>query len=178
MKYRILTGTGIEVSRLCLGTMTFGAQADESASVQMVQQALDAGITFFDTANVYNNGAAEIILGKALKEHRSGVVVATKVRNPMGEHPRKDYGLSRWHITHAVEASLKRLAMDCVDILYFHQPDYDTPLEESLSAADQLVRSGKVMCIGMSNHAAWQICKALWFCDRDRQSPPRVTQVV
>ena len=178
MKYHILTGTGAEVSRLCMGTMTFGAQANEADSVQMVQQALDAGINFFDTANVYSKGASEIILGKALKGHRDGVVVATKLRNPMGERPRKDYGLSRWNIIHAVEASLKRLGMECVDILYFHQPDYATPLEESLSAADQLVRAGKVMYLGTSNHAAWQICKALWVSDRDRLVKPRVTQVV
>ena len=178
MKYHILTGTGAEVSRLCLGTMTFGAQADEAEAKRLVQRALDAGINFFDTADVYNEGAAETILGKALKGHRDGVVVASKLRNPMGEHPRKDYGLSRWHVIHAVEASLKRLGIECLDILYFHQPDYNTPLEESLSASDQLVRQGKVMYIGTSNHAAWQICKALWLCDRDRLSAPRVTQVV
>jgi aryl-alcohol dehydrogenase-like predicted oxidoreductase len=178
MKYRILTGTGARVSRLCMGTMTFGGQAGEAESIQMVQRALDAGISFFDTADVYNDGAAEAILGKALKGHRDGVVVASKVRNPMGQHPHKDSGLSRWHIIHGVEASLKRLGMECLDILYFHQPDYDTPWEESLSAADQLVRQGKVMYIGVSNHAAWQICKALWVCDRNRLSAPRVTQVV
>lgn len=178
MKYRILTGTGAEVSRLCLGTMTFGAQADEAESVRMVRRALDAGINFFDTADAYTNGAAEVILGKALKGHRDGVVVASKVRQPMGEHPRKDYGLSRWHVVRGVEASLKRLGMECLDILYFHQPDYHTPLEESLSVADQLVRQGKVMYVGMSNHAAWQICQALWVCDRQRLIAPRVTQVV
>ena len=168
MKYRILTGTGAEVSRLCLGTMTFGAQADEAESVRMVRRALDAGINFFDTADAYTNGAAEVILGKALKGHRDGVVVASKVRQPMGEHPHKDHGLSRWHVIRGVEASLKRLGTECLDILYFHQPDYHTPLEESLSAADQLIRQGKVMYVGMSNHAAWQICQALWFCDRQR----------
>lgn len=178
MKYRILTGTGAEVSRLCLGTMTFGAQADEAESVRMVRRALDAGINFFDTADAYTNGAAEVILGKALKGHRDGVVVASKVRQPMGEHPHKDHGLSRWHVIRGVEASLKRLGTECLDILYFHQPDYHTPLEESLSAADQLIRQGKVMYVGMSNHAAWQICQALWFCDRQRLIAPRVTQVV
>jgi aryl-alcohol dehydrogenase-like predicted oxidoreductase len=178
MKYRILTGTGAEVSRLCLGTMTFGAQTDEAEATRMVHRALDAGINFFDTADVYSDGAAETILGKALKGHRDGVVVASKLRNPIGGHPRKDHGLSRWHIVHAAEASLKRLGMECLDILYFHQPDYDTPLEESLSAADQLVRQGKAMYIGMSNHAAWQICKALWLCSRDGLIAPRATQVV
>lgn len=178
MKYTILRGTGAEVSKLCLGTMTFGAQADEAESVRMVRAALDAGVTFFDTADVYTRGAAEIILGKALQGHRDGVVVASKVRNPMGEHPRRDYGLSRWHIIHGVEASLQRLGMECLDILYFHQPDHDTPLEESLSAADQLVRQGKVMNLGLSNYAAWQFCKARWVAEQQRVIAPTVTQVV
>jgi aryl-alcohol dehydrogenase-like predicted oxidoreductase len=178
MQYTILTGTGVEVSRLCMGTMTFGAQADEAESVRMVHAALDAGITFFDTADIYNQGASEVILGKALQGKRDGVVVASKVRNPMGPHPRRDVGLSRWHIIHGVEASLRRLGMECLDILYFHQPDYNTPLEESLSAADQLVRQGKVMNLGLSNHAAWQFCKARWVADRQRVTAPTVTQVV
>lgn len=178
MQYRTLTGTGAKVSRLCMGSMTFGSQVDQGEANQMVHRALDAGINFFDTADVYNDGASEIILGKALEGHRDSVVLASKVRNPLGEHEHKDFGLSRWHIIRGVEASLKRLGTECLDILFFHQPDYDTPLEESLRAADELVRDGKVMYIGMSNHASWQICEALWVCDRDRYSPPVVTQVV
>ena len=178
MKYRILTGTGAKVSRLCMGTMTFGSQVEECEAIQMVHRALDAGINFFDTADSYNNGASETILGKALKGHRDNVVLASKVRNPVGEHKHKDFGLSRWHILRGVEASLKRLGTDCLDICYLHQPDYDTPLEESLAAADQLVREGKVIYIGMSNYAAWQVCQALWICDRNRLHAPVVTQVV
>jgi len=178
MRYRTLTGTGAEVSRLCLGTMTFGAQADESESTRMIHRALDAGINFIDTADSYGNGVSETIVGKALKGRREGVVLASKVRNPVGEHAHKDVGLSRWHIIHGVEASLKRLGTDCLDICYLHQPDYNTPLEESLAAFDHLVRQGKVIYVGMSNYAAWQVCRALWLCDRARLYAPVVTQVV
>jgi aryl-alcohol dehydrogenase (NADP+) len=158
--------------------MTFGSQADEDEAIEMVHRALDAGINFFDTADAYNDGASEEILGKALKGHRDNVVLASKVFNLVGENEHKDFGLSRWHIIHGVEASLKRLDVDCLDILYLHQPDYDTPLEESLAAADKLVRDGKVMYVGMSNYASWQICEGLWVADRDRVAPPVVTQVV
>ena len=140
MKYRTLTGTGAKVSRLCLGTMTFGSQLDEAESIRVVHRAIDAGINFIDTADVYNNGVSETILGKALKDIRGGVVLASKVRWSMGPQKHKDRGLSRWHVIKGVEASLKRLGTDCLDICYLHSPDYDTPLEESLAAADQLLR--------------------------------------
>jgi aryl-alcohol dehydrogenase-like predicted oxidoreductase len=178
MKYRILTGTGTRVSRICLGTMTFGSQADESESIQMIHRALVAGVNFIDTADAYNNGLSETIVGKALKGKRDGVVLASKVRNQVGEHELKDVGLSRWHILRGVEASLKRLNTDCLDICYLHQPDYDTPLEESLAAFDQLVRQGKVIYIGLSNYAAWQACQALWICDRRNLHAPVVNQCV
>jgi len=178
MQYRMLTGTGAEVSRICLGTMTFGAQAEESESIRMVHRALDAGINFVDTADSYGNGLSETVVGKALKGRRDGVVLASKVRNPVGEYEHKDVGLSRWHIIHGVEASLKRLATDCLDICYLHQPDYSTPLEESLAAFDQLVQQGKVIYVGMSNYAAWQVCRALWLGDRAHLQAPVVTQVV
>lgn len=158
--------------------MTFGAQVSESESIQMVHRALDAGVNFIDTADVYTNGASEIIVGKALKAKRDAVVLASKVGNPVGPHKLKDYGLSRWHIVHGVEASLKRLATDCLDICYLHRPDYNTPLEESLAACDQLVRQGKVIYVGMSNYAAWQICQARWISDRNRFCPPIVVQTV
>jgi aryl-alcohol dehydrogenase-like predicted oxidoreductase len=177
MEYRTLTGTGATVSRVCLGTMTFGSQVDEADSIRMVHRALDAGVNFIDTADVYNQGLSETITGKALKGKRDEVVLASKVGNPVGPHELKDLGLTRWHIIHGVEASLKRLQTECLDIYYLHRPDYNTPLEESLAAFDQLVRQGKVMYVGISNYASWQICHALSLCDQNRFPPPVVTQV-
>ena len=150
MEYRTLSGTGAQVSRLCLGTMTFGSQVDEADGIRMLHRALDAGINFVDTADIYNAGASETIVGKALQGRRDGVVLLSKVRWRVGPDEHKDQGLSRWHILRGVEASLKRLQTDCLDILILHCPDYATPLEESLAAADLLVRQGKVMYIGMS----------------------------
>ena len=158
--------------------MTFGSQVDEADSIKMIHRALDAGVNFVDTADVYNKGVSEIIVGKALKGKRDGVVLASKVGNQVGAYKLKDNGLTRWHIIKGVEACLKRLDTDCLDICYLHKPDYNTPLEESLAAFDQLVREGKVIYVGMSNYAAWQICQALWICDRNRFSPPVVTQNV
>ncbi len=178
MKYQTLTGTGTTVSRVCLGTMTFGAQASESESIQMIHRALDVGVNFIDTADAYGDGISETVVGKALKGKRDGVVLASKVRNQVGEHKLKDVGLTRWHILRGVEASLKRLNTDCLDICYLHQPDYDTPLEESLAAFDQLVRQGKVIYVGLSNYAAWQACRALWICDKRNLHAPVVNQCV
>jgi aryl-alcohol dehydrogenase-like predicted oxidoreductase len=176
MEYRTLTGTGARISRICLGTMTFGAQADEQESIRMVHRALDAGVNFIDTADAYTQTASETIVGKALKGKRDGIVLASKVGNPVGPHKLKDNGLTRWHVIHGVEASLRRLDTDCLDICYLHTPDYNTPLEESLAAFDQLVRQGKVMYVGMSNYAAWQVCQALWLSDRHQLIPPAVMQ--
>jgi aryl-alcohol dehydrogenase-like predicted oxidoreductase len=158
--------------------MTFGAQADEAASIKMVQQALDAGINFIDTADIYNKGLTETIVGKALAGKREGVVLVSKVRNQVGEYKLKDDGLSRWHIIRGVEASLRRLQTDCLDILFLHRPDYDTPLEESLSAVDHLIRQGKIMYYGMSNYAAWQVCQAKWLAERHGLAAPVVVQCV
>jgi aryl-alcohol dehydrogenase-like predicted oxidoreductase len=178
MEYRTLTGTGTTVSRLCLGTFIFGTQVDEQTSTRLVHQAVDAGINFIDTADIYGEGVSETIVGRALEGRRDGLVLAGKVRWRVGPHRFKDAGLSRWHIIHGVEASLKRLKTDCLDILFFHSPDYSTPLEESLAAADLLVRQGKAMHIGMSNYAAWQVCHARWICDKRNYASPAVTQVV
>jgi aryl-alcohol dehydrogenase-like predicted oxidoreductase len=158
--------------------MTFGAQVSEGDAIAMVRRSLEAGVNFIDTADAYNKGVTETILGKALQGHRDGVVLASKVRWPVGEHPHKDVGLSRWHILRGVEASLRRLETECLDILYLHAPDYGTPLEESLAAADHLVRQGKVIYVGMSNYAAWQVCRALWICERQQLAAPVVTQSV
>ncbi len=113
MKYRTLTGTGATVSRICLGTMTFGGQVDEAESIRMVHRALDAGVNFIDTADVYTGGVSETITGKALKGKRDGVVLASKVGNQVGQYKLKDNGLTRWHIINGVEACLKRLGTDC-----------------------------------------------------------------
>ena len=170
MEYRSLGRCGIKVSPLCMGTMTFGEQASEGESVRMVRRALDEGINFFDTADMYAKGASEEILGKALEGRRDAVVVSTKVFNPMGPGP-NDRGLSRRRILQAMDDSLRRLRMDYVDLYFLHQPDYSTPLEETLAAMDQLVRQGKTRYVGMSNYAAWQTVHALWLCDRRNLAP-------
>lgn len=178
MQYRTLTGTGVKVSRICLGTMTFGAQVNETDAIQMVNRALDAGVNFIDTADAYTGGVSETILGKALKGKRDGIVLVSKVGNQVGHYKLKDTGLSRWHVIKGVEACLKRLDIDCLDICYLHRPDYNTQLEETLYAFDYLVHQGKVIYVGMSNYAAWQICQAKWICDKNLFSPPVVTQNV
>jgi len=177
MQYQRLRGTGATVSRLSLGTMTFGAQTDEPTARRIVDTALDAGINFIDTADAYVQGVSEEILGRALKGKRDRVVLSSKVCNRVGEDKYKDAGLHRWHIIHGVEASLKRLGVDCLDVCYMHRPDRNTPLEESLAAFDTLVQQGKVMYVGMSNFASWRICQAKWAADVGRYPPPVVTQV-
>jgi aryl-alcohol dehydrogenase-like predicted oxidoreductase len=165
MPYRNLPGAGIKVSQLCLGTMMFGGPSDEAESLRIIDHALETGINFLDTANVYNGGASEQIVGKAIAGRRDRVVVATKGRQPMGEGP-NDQGSSRLHILRAAEESLRRLATDYIDLYYLHTPDETTPIEESLRALDDLVRQGKVRYIGCSNFRAWRVCEALWTSDR------------
>lgn len=178
MEYRNIRGTGLQVSRFCLGTMTFGDQTDETTSMRMIDHCLDAGVNFIDTADAYSKGVSEEITGKALKGKRDRVVLASKVFNFVGEDPRRDAGLHRWHIMRGVEASLQRLQTDCLDILYLHQPDRNTPIEETLEACDRLVRDGKVLYIGLSNFSAWRMCEALWTTDvRKLVSKPVVMQV-
>lgn len=170
MVYKSLGRSGLKVSRLCMGTTTFGNQAGEVESVRMVNCAVDAGINFFDTADIYSDGLCEEILGKALAGKRDKVVVATKCGYAMGSGP-NEKGLSRRHILKAAEESLRRLRTDYIDVYLLHQPDYTTPLEESLRAMDQLVKDGKVRYVGMSNYAAWQVCQAQWICDRRDLAP-------
>ncbi|HCR18173.1 MAG TPA: NADP-dependent oxidoreductase, partial [Candidatus Latescibacteria bacterium] len=164
MDYVNLGKHGVKVSRLCLGTMMFGGATDETESIRIIHRAMDEGINFIDTANVYNAGESERVLGKALKGRRDQAVVVTKVINPMGEGP-NNQGASRFHILTEVENSLRRLDTDHIDLYILHKPDYSTPLEESLRTLDDLVRQGKVRYIGMSNYYAWQICQALWLSD-------------
>ncbi|MBI3912339.1 MAG: aldo/keto reductase [Armatimonadetes bacterium] len=151
---------GVKVSRLCLGTMMFGGPTDEGESLRIIHRALDAGINFLDTANIYNAGASERITGKAIRDRRDRVILATKVRGAIGDGPH-DQGLSRVHILCAVEASLQRLGTDWIDLYYLHSPDYTTPLDETLRAMDDLVRQGKVRYMGCSNHYAWQVREML-----------------
>jgi len=169
MKYRPLADTGVFVSELCLGTMTFGGGSqiweaigglDQSAATALVHRAMDAGINFIDTANVYAAGVSESMVGRALEGRRHEVVLATKVRGRMGPGPNQ-VGLSRTHIVESVEASLKRLGTDYIDLYQIHRPDPLTNLEDTLRALDDLVRAGKVRYIGCSNLEAWVLMKAL-----------------
>ncbi|HLK61547.1 MAG TPA: aldo/keto reductase [Chthonomonadaceae bacterium] len=172
MKIKRLGRTGLKVSELCLGTMTFGAQADETVSFAILDKATEGGINFLDTADVYpvpvtatSVGRTEEIIGKWLKGKRDRVVLATKCRGKMGDKP-WDEGLSRKHILQAVEDSLRRLQTDYIDLYQTHSPDLETPIEETLSALDTLVRSGKVRYIGCSNYGAWRLAQALWASDK------------
>ena len=164
MNYQKLGRTGLKVSEICLGTMTFGDHVSESNAQEILGVALDAGINFIDTADIYADGRSEEIVGKLLKGRRDSVVLATKVGFKTGSGP-NDIGLSRKHIMKAIEDSLLRLKTEYIDIYYAHLPDYDTPIQESLSTMDSLVRQGKVRYIACSNFSAWQLCKALWVCE-------------
>lgn len=164
MEYRRLGKSGLKVSEICLGTMTFGHGADEAETNRMIHLAWDAGVNFFDTANSYADGESEILLGKALRGRRRDAVIATKFFNPMGPGP-NDSGMSRVHIMQAIDDSLKRLEMDYVDIYYIHHVDTQTPLEEMLRALDDLVRQGKVRYTACSNYEAWRLSEALWLSD-------------
>ncbi|EFM12080.1 aldo/keto reductase [Paenibacillus curdlanolyticus YK9] len=160
MQYRLLGQSGLAVSELCLGTMTFGNTTDEQQSNRMIDQFLDAGGNFLDTADVYVSGRSEEIVGKAIQAKRSEVILATKVRFPTASHV-NGAGLSRKHILDGVEASLKRLGTDYIDLYQVHTWDKATPIEETLRALDDLVTSGKVRYIGCSNFFAWHLMKSL-----------------
>ena len=155
--------------------MTFGGQTNEEAAREMVDACFDRGINFFDTANVYNKGASEEILGRALKGLRDRVVLASKVRMQMGDGP-EDIGLSRAAIMRAVEDSLRRLGTDYLDIYYLHAPDYDTPMAETLGAMDELVRQGKVRYAASSNYAAWQVTEMLCIAAEKQYKPLWISQ--
>lgn len=164
MDERRVGNSGLKVSTLGLGCNNFGGRLDETGSVRVVHAALDLGVTHFDTADTYPMGggrASEEILGKALKGRRHEVVIATKFGKPMGPEGRMR-GASRRYVVSAVEASLRRLDTEHIDLLYVHEPDPDTPVEETLAALDELVRAGKVRYVASSNCAAWQIVEADW----------------
>lgn len=172
MKIKRLGRTGLKVSEICLGTMTFGNQCDEPASHAIMDKAFEHGVTFFDTADVYplggtleSKGRTEEFIGSWLKGRREQVVLATKFNGEMGAGP-NDRGGSRKHIFQAIEASLRRLQTDYIDLYQMHSPDLETPLDETLKALDDLVHSGKVRYIGCSNYPAWMLTKALWISDK------------
>ena len=172
MNTRFLGNTGVRVSELCFGAMTFGGkgywknigQVEQQEADELVNLAMDAGINFFDTADIYSEGRSEEILGKALGKKRNDIVLATKVRGRSGPGP-NDVGLSRKHIMDSCDASLRRLGTDYIDLYQVHSFDPRTPLEETLRALDDLVRSGKVRYLGASNFAGWQLMKALAISD-------------
>lgn len=169
MEFTRLGNTGLKVSRICLGTMTYGDAGwrewvlDEAASRPFLKEALDAGINFFDSADIYSIGVSEEILGRAIKDmaRRDEVVIATKLFGPMGPG-QNQRGLSRKHVFEAVDNSLKRLGTDFIDLYQIHRWDYDTPIEETLEALNDVVRAGKVRYIGGSSMFAWQFSKALY----------------
>jgi aryl-alcohol dehydrogenase-like predicted oxidoreductase len=174
MEYRQLGSSGLRVSALTLGTMTFGGQGDfakvgatdVAAARRQIDVCIDAGVNLIDTADVYSQGASEDIVGEVLFGRRDDVLLATKVRMRMGEGPNME-GLSRHHVIEGCEASLRRLRTDHIDLYQVHEWDGSVPLQETLSALDQLVRDGKVRYVGVSNFAGWQLMKALGISERD-----------
>ena len=175
MEYRKLGRTGLKVSPLCMGTMQFGWSVNETDTQRILSATLDAGINFIDTADIYSKwvdgnpgGVSETFIGNWMKKSkipRDQIVLATKVRGEMGKGP-NDQGLSRVHIINAVEASLRRLQTDYLDLYQAHWTDDDTPIEETLRAFDDLVKQGKVRYVGASNYAAWELTQALWASDK------------
>ncbi len=161
MEYRRLGNSGLRVSAIGLGTNAFGSRADEATSIRIINQALELGVNFIDTAESYTQGHSEEIIGKALKGKRAQAVIATKFGHFRTAGP-KERGGSRSYIIKAVENSLKRLDTDYIDLYYLHTPDTETPVEETLRALEDLIRAGKVRYIACSNFAAWQLCEAAW----------------
>lgn len=175
MERRKLAHTGLEVSRACMGTMTFGSQTDAGTAAAMVDLCLERGIDFFDTANVYNQGLSEEILGEVLGDRRAEIVLASKVCNPMGD-PVEYAGLSRGAIRRGIDDSLRRLGTDYLDIYYLHLPDHETPIEESLAALEELRTEGLIRYPATSNYSAWQMCEMLSICEREGWAKPWIAQ--
>ena len=170
-----LKQTDLEVSRLCFGTMTFGKPVDQATANRMVARCIDQGINFVDTANMYQAGVSETMLGEAMRSKRDKLIVATKVRGKMGDG-QDESGLSKRAIFRAVEDSLKRLRTDYIDLYYLHQPDYNIPIEETLSAMEELVKQGKIRYPGTSNYSGWQVCEMWWIAKKNSYVPAYVSQ--
>ena len=166
MKYKILGRTGVLVSELCFGTMTFGSEADETEATRMFSRCRDAGINFFDCSNNYGEGKAEMILGNLIRDCRDEVIITTKVSQRIGKDVNA-LGSSRRHIMSSIEQSLSRLKTDRIDVYFIHHFDPFTPIDETLRALDDLVRQGKVLYLGVSNWSAWQIAKSLGISAKD-----------
>ena len=175
MEYRALGRSGLKVSTLCLGTMMFGGATDEPISTRIVAKARDQGVNFLDTADQYNNGKSEEVVGRAIARERDRWVVATKLANPMGPGP-NEVGLSRKWVMQAAEASLKRLGTDYIDVYYLHKEDHVTPLAETVRAVADLVRQGKIRYIGVSNYRSWRIAEICNLCDAIGIDRPVVSQ--
>jgi len=164
MEYSTLGRSGLRVSPLCLGSMMFGGATDEATAARIVARAREQGINFIDTADGYNAGRSEEIVGRAIKAHRSWWVLATKCANPTGEGPNAR-GVSRRHVFDAVDSSLRRLGVDVIDLLYLHKEDHATPLAETVRALADLIRAGKVRYFGVSNYRSWRVAEICWLCD-------------
>lgn len=180
MNKRIIPNTNLEVSQLCIGTMTFGDRLDQAEADRAVAAALDHGINFFDTADIYTiqqHGISEEILGKALGNRRKDVVLATKVGGPMGMDP-DQRGLGRKHMHQGVEDSLKRLGTDYVDLLYFHWPDRSQSMEEIIASANELIQAGKIRHYGISNFCGWEVCEMVLTAKAMGLQPPVAGQYV
>jgi aryl-alcohol dehydrogenase-like predicted oxidoreductase len=165
MEYRRLGSTGVQVSQLCFGTMSFGGDADEATSKAMFLRCREVGINFFDTADVYTGGKSETILGKLMAGHRDELVIASKAHFPTGQSPTAR-GSTRFHLVRAVEASLRRLNTDRIDVLYLHHYDKQTALEDTLKSLELLLQQGKILYPAASNFAAWQTMRALGIAER------------
>ncbi len=175
MQTRTLPHTDLTVSRACFGTMTFGSQTDEPTAARMFDLCIERGINFFDTANMYNTGVAESIVGNILKGRRDRVILASKVRMKMGDAP-DEQGLSRAAMRKALDLSLRRLQTDYLDLYYLHAPDWNTPIEETLETMNEFVRAGKVRYPASSNYAGWQVAQMIAISEKCGYQPPYVSQ--
>ena len=175
MEYRRLGSSGLKVSPLCLGTMMFGAATDEATAARIAARARDQGVNFIDTADGYAGGASEEVTGRAIRENRHWWVLATKIANPTGKGPNAR-GLSRRHVQHAAEASLRRLGVAEIDLLYLHKEDHTTPLAETVHALADLIRAGKIRYFGVSNYRAWRVAEICRLCDEAGIGRPIASQ--
>lgn len=175
MDYRVLGRSGVKVSPLCLGTMMFGGRTDEAAAARIIAMARDDGVNFIDTADQYNSGESERIVGRAIRGDRDHWVLATKAGNPMGEGPNRR-GLSRRWLMRAIDESLERLGLDHVDVFYLHHEDRETPLDETVMAVGDIIAAGKARYFGVSNFRAWRHAEVVRLCDAAGVPRPVVSQ--
>jgi aryl-alcohol dehydrogenase-like predicted oxidoreductase len=175
MEYRSLGASGVKVSPLCLGSMMFGGATDEATARRIIDRARDQGVNFIDTANTYSGGKSEEIVGRAIREHRSWWVLASKIANPDGPGP-NGRGLSRRAVFHAVDNSLRRLGTDVIDLLYLHKEDHEVALGETVRALADLIRAGKLRYFGVSNYRSWRVAEICRLCDEAGIDRPAASQ--